>query len=161
MFAGRRAPEQDQRLARLAGLCRLQTREYVSHADAIALMRSADALCVLLSDLPGASRVVPAKIFEYMASQKPILAVAPHGEVWDMLGSHPAAFTCTPGDVSGLRDWLSHAVQGGGCPLVAGRMDTSPYDRRRQAQRLASLLEEVAVERPGSHSLVKRVACFS
>ena len=47
VFAGRRAAEQHARLARLTGLCQLQTREYVSHAEAIALMRSADALCVL------------------------------------------------------------------------------------------------------------------
>jgi glycosyltransferase involved in cell wall biosynthesis len=160
VFAGRRAPEQDQRLARLAGLCRLQTRDYVSHADAIVLMRTADALCVLVSDLPGAGRVVPAKVFEYMASDKPILAIAPHGEVWDILGSHPAAFTCTPGDASGLRDWLADAVQGGARPVEPGSVDTSPYDRRRQAQRLASLLEEVVAGRPVSYSLVKRVECF-
>jgi glycosyltransferase involved in cell wall biosynthesis len=158
VFAGRRAPEQNQRLARLASLCRLQTREYVSHADAIALMRSADALCILLSDLPGAGRVVPAKIFEYMASQKPVLAIAPHGEVWDMLRTHPAAFTCSPDDVSGLRDWLADAVQGGTRPLDSGSVDTSPYDRRRQAQHLASLLEELSSERPVPQSFMKGAA---
>jgi glycosyltransferase involved in cell wall biosynthesis len=159
IVAGRRAQEQHERLARLAGVCRLHTREYVSHEEAIALMRSADALCIFLSDLPGAGRVVPAKIFEYMASQKPILAVAPQGEVWNLLRSHRAAFTCTPADVAALRDWLADAVRRGTRPSESPIVDTSPFDRRRQAQRLASWLEHVAAQGHASHSLVTRIAC--
>jgi hypothetical protein len=35
----------------------------------------------LLSDVAGAERVVPAKLFEYMAAGRPIWAIAPRGEV--------------------------------------------------------------------------------
>jgi glycosyltransferase involved in cell wall biosynthesis len=159
VVAGRRAPEQQDALARLAGVCRLHLREYVSHEEAIALMRSADALCIVLSDLPGAGRVVPAKIFEYMASRKPILAIAPPGEVCDLLRSHTSAFTCTPTDSAALRDWLGDAVRGGIRPPDSSPIDTSPFDRRNQAQRLASWLEDVATQGSASHPLVTRLAC--
>src|SRR5262249_41674045 len=52
VFAGRLGATQTLCLVRLGGICRLETHDYVSHADAIALMQSADALCLLLSDLP-------------------------------------------------------------------------------------------------------------
>jgi glycosyltransferase involved in cell wall biosynthesis len=143
VFAGRRAPEQAQRLARVAGVCRLETHEYVSHGEAIALMRSADALCLLLSDLPGADRVIPAKLFEYIAVGKPILAVAPEGDVWNLLRMHPSAFTHTPDDVCGVSAWLAHAIEGGVTAPASSEFDTRPFDRRRQAQRLASLLDDL------------------
>jgi glycosyltransferase involved in cell wall biosynthesis len=159
VFAGRRAPEQDRILDRLAGVCRLQRRDYLSHDEAIALMRSADALCVLLNDLPGAGRVVPAKIFEYMASCKPIIAVAPSGEMWDLLRSYPAAFICAPDEVSKLRDWLADSVCGNTSWPEIDVLTSSPYDRRRQAQDLASLLNEVSVRRSPSTSTAERLAC--
>jgi glycosyltransferase involved in cell wall biosynthesis len=159
VIAGRRAPEQDRMLDRLEGLCRLQRRDYLSHDEAIALMRSADALCVLLNDLPGAGRVVPAKIFEYMASCKPIIAVAPPGEIWDLLRSYPAAFTCAPEDVSRLRDWLADSLCDNASRPEIGVLTASPYDRRRQAQHLASLLNEVSIRRSTSASIAERLAC--
>ena len=64
VFAGRHAAEQAARLARAGRVCRLRTLEYVTHPEAIALMRSADALCLLVSDMPGTNRIIPAKLFE-------------------------------------------------------------------------------------------------
>jgi glycosyltransferase involved in cell wall biosynthesis len=157
VFAGRRAPEQHQRLARLAQVCRLETRDYVTHREAIALMRSADALCVLLSDLPGAGRVVPAKVFEYIASRKPILAIAPRGDLWDLLEPHPAAFRCTPEEVRSLRDWLAAAISVGMPPLELGSIDTRRYDRRGQAQQLAGLLDHLSAP-PAAKSFDERAA---
>jgi glycosyltransferase involved in cell wall biosynthesis len=143
VFAGRHTPEQRQRLARLALICRLNTREYVSHAEAIGLMRSADAVCVLLSDLPGADRVIPAKLFEYIASEKPILAIAPRGDVWDLLRPHPAAFAFQPGDVSQIKDWLVRAIEGDVRAPEPGTIRTEPFNRQLQAKDLASLLDDL------------------
>ncbi len=57
-----------------------QTTGYVSHKDAIQEMCSADAL-LLTTDRggPNASTVICGKIFEYLASQRPILIVGPEG----------------------------------------------------------------------------------
>src|SRR5262249_51986636 len=138
----------------------LETHDYVSHADAIALMQSADALCLLLSDLPGADRVIPAKLFEYIAVRKPILAIAPEGDVWDLLRGHPAAFAGRPQDVGGIHDWLARAIAGGVPPLETRHFDTEPFNRRRQAQRLAGLLDGLVAATSPARSLVSQeVAC--
>jgi glycosyltransferase involved in cell wall biosynthesis len=159
VFAGRRTPDQDQLLQRVAPLCRLDTREYIPHDEAIALIRSADALCVLLSDLPEAGRVVPAKVFEYMASQKPILAVAPRGEVWDLLRSHPASFVCPTTGVSELRDWLVRSVNGGARWPEGARLDITPYNRRIQARSLADLLDATLSPEPAGKLISETATC--
>src|SRR5262249_7129231 len=63
VVAGRRTPHQQDLIAGLKRLpCRLVEQPYIEHAAAVDLMCGADALCLLLSDLPGAGRVVPAKL---------------------------------------------------------------------------------------------------
>ncbi len=159
VFAGRHAAEQSARLSRAGRVCRLRTLEYVSHPEAIALMGSADALCLLLSDVPGADRIIPAKLFEYIASHKPILAVAPRGDVWELLHSHPAAVACQPSDIAGIHRWLADVVERGVRFPDRIVFDTAPFNRRLQAQRLASLLDAIVVARPRGQSVAEEVRC--
>jgi glycosyltransferase involved in cell wall biosynthesis len=147
VFVGRRMPAQQQILDRLHGLpCRLMEYPYLDHRAALDLIRTADGLCVLLSDLPGAERVVPAKIFEYMATKRPILAIAPRGEVWDILGSYPVVHLCVPTDTGAIARCLTGEVER---HRIGGRLsfdgwDDSSFDRRQQARQLASLLDSLA-----------------
>ena len=53
---------------------------YMSHDNALEAMISADALLLTLTDLPGASHIIPGKTFEYMATGKHIVALIPEGE---------------------------------------------------------------------------------
>ena len=159
VFAGRHAAEQAARLARAGRMCRLRTLEYVTHPEAIALMRSADALCLLVSDVPGADRIIPAKLFEYIASRKPILAVVPVGDVGQVLRSHPAALVCAPDDISAIRGWLSRAIERGIGVPDAALLDTTPFNRREQARQLASLLNRIAADGRENPSFAEEVAC--
>jgi hypothetical protein len=143
VFAGRHASEQATRLARVGRVCRLRTLAYLTHPEAIGLMRSADALCLFVSNVCGADRIIPAKLFEYIASRKPILAVTPPGDVWQVLRSHPAAFACAPHDTSAIRGWLCRAIERGLGSCAPSLFDTTPYNRREQARQLASLLDGV------------------
>jgi glycosyltransferase involved in cell wall biosynthesis len=140
VFAGRRLGLQQRAVERLKALpCRVEEHPYVEHTQAVELVRSADGLCALLSDLPGAGRVVPAKVFEYMATRKPVLVVAPHGELWDLAGDYPAAARFVPADVEGIAGWLASQLRGQR-PSTAADWDGSHYDRESQAGELADLL---------------------
>ncbi len=71
VLAGRRTADQQRLLDPLKSIgCRVTEHPYLEHRDMLQLLRGANALCVLLSALPGAERVVPAKIFEYMAARR-------------------------------------------------------------------------------------------
>lgn len=147
VFAGRRTPQQSAVLDRLRGLpCKLVEHPYLDHAGAVELIGSADGLCVLLSDVPAAERVVPAKIFEYMAARRAIVAIGPRGEMWDLLQKSPAAWLNTPDDVKGIAQALAAEIKRvvDGRPLSFGAFDPSPYDRRSEAAQLAELLASLA-----------------
>jgi glycosyltransferase involved in cell wall biosynthesis len=143
-FVGRRTGSQQKLLENLkqAG-CRILETPYVEHQQSVDLLRSADALCLLLSDLPGAERVVPAKLFEYLAAHKPILAIAPQGETWDLLKHYPAGSMYAPGDVEGICHWLTTQIcrHQEGCPTFINEWDASRFGRDRQAGQLADLLD--------------------
>lgn len=145
VFAGRRIGSQQQALDRLKALpCRVEEHPYVDHTRAVELIRSADGLCALLSDLPGAGRVVPAKIFEVMAARKSVLVIAPHGELWDIAADCPAAACFVPGAVEGIAGWLAAELQRPRATAPAPEeWDGSGYDRRSQAGQLAAVLDSV------------------
>jgi glycosyltransferase involved in cell wall biosynthesis len=145
VMAGRSLPSQDALLDQLkATPCRLVRHPYLAHAQAVGLMRSADALCVLLADVPGAERVMPAKVFEYLATGRPILTIAPRGEVWQVLQENPAAACFAPNEASAISRWLGERVQRkllGSIPGCAA-WNAARFSRRRQAGQLAALLTD-------------------
>jgi glycosyltransferase involved in cell wall biosynthesis len=147
VFAGRRLEAQQRLLNRLRGLtCRLVEYPYLDHPVALELLDSASALCVLMSDVPGADRVVPAKLFEYMATRRPILAISPAGEVSDLLRSCPNAVTFEPREVTRISEWLEGEIAA--TPGRAGRSlngwDPTIFSRDRQAQQMAAILDSLA-----------------
>ncbi len=146
VFAGRRTGPQAELLASLRGLpCRLIEYPYLEHTEAVRLMRGSEALCLLLSDLPGAGRVVPAKLFEYVAAARPALVVAPHGEAWDLLDGYPGG-RFLPGDTDGIAAWLTTTLSGhrAGGPRAVTAWNASAFTREAQAGQLAGFLGELA-----------------
>jgi hypothetical protein len=146
VFAGRRTGEQQAILNSLRGLpCRLVEHPYLDHHGSVELLHAADTLCVLLSDVPGAGRVVPAKVFEYMATKRPILAIGPPGEMGELLADYPQAHLCRPDNIEGICAYLAEAIRRrpeGTVPPSTG-WDVSRYGRRAQAQQLAQLLNSL------------------
>ncbi len=149
-FVGRRTAAQDEWLDQLGPLpCRVVRQPYLDHDEALRLMRSADGLCLLLSDLPEAGRVVPAKMFEYLAVRRPIFAIVPPGEVSALLHDCPFAFVHSPSDVTGIVQRLGDEIERHrlGVSLPTGLWDSSPFERRQQTEQLAELLERVSAVR--------------
>jgi glycosyltransferase involved in cell wall biosynthesis len=154
VLVGRRTPEQSAHVAQLASLpCRVRCLDYVDHGDAVRLMQEASGLCLLLSGGPAAERVVPAKLFEYMAARRPILAIVPPGECRDLLQGHPAVAFGDPRRPESIAAALSAEIERHGQgrePAWAG-WDPARYSRRHLAGELAKALDEVAgVRREGA-----------
>lgn len=144
-IVGRRTGDQQAMLSALAGSpVRVIEHDYVDHDEVVRMMQSADALCALLTDAPGAERVLPGKIFEYMASRRPILAIAPAGDLWRVLSGYPSAERFPPADVGGIARWVAERLEafrpGEALPPLA--WNDSRYDRREQAKALARVLSQ-------------------
>ncbi len=145
---GRKTPEQQAVLNRLAATgCRLMNVDYCDHSSAMAWLHSADALCLLLSDVPGAERVVPAKLFEYLAVRKDVLAVLPRGEAADLVTRcHPAG-AVAPSDTLGIMQWLVQRLSVGAGSGPADARAIENFSRERQTERLMELLNQLTSSR--------------
>lgn len=141
---GRKTSEQQAVLNRLATTgCRLVNVDYCDHSTVISWLHSADALCLLLSDVPGAERVVPAKLFEYLAARKDLLAVLPPGEAAGLIERcHPAG-AISPGDTDSILRWLVQRISVGPVTNLGHTSDIAEFSRERQTERLMDLLEQV------------------
>jgi glycosyltransferase involved in cell wall biosynthesis len=147
IIAGRRTAAQQTIVDRLKSLpCQLEEHPYVDHCKAMDLLRSADGLCVLLSNLPGAGRVVPAKIFEYMAAKRSVLAIAPQGELWDILDKYPLSHRYSPDNVEEIAQYLAKEIAGvdSRSAVSLSDWDSWEYSRRNQAAQLAEILQAIA-----------------
>jgi glycosyltransferase involved in cell wall biosynthesis len=112
----------------------------MSHAEAIAAMRSADALLLVANTTPGAEATVPGKLFEYLALGKPVLAVAPGesstadvlrqtGGGWLAEASDPDAIACA------LKRAYAERTTSRNADAVAS------FDRRRLTRELAGIFD--------------------
>lgn len=100
----------DRELAERSGIAVLHG--YMSHAESITLMRSADLLFLPMQALePGQrSTTVPGKTYEYLASGRRILAAVPPGDARDLIAASGRGIVCEPGDVDGIARAITDAM---------------------------------------------------
>lgn len=124
---------------------------YGSHRQAIQEMHDADALLLLVPDGPNADSVIPAKLFEYLASRRPILVVGPIGGECQHIVNDAQAGRAVNFNGREVSDALGAMFQDWKGGQGTGR--TSPaaldaFSRRSQAQQLAAVLDRIVSRRP-------------
>ncbi len=143
VIAGRRTPDEQVHVDRLRSFaCVVDERSYLGHQDALSLMASADALCLLLADLPGADRWVPGKTFEYLAMGLPIVAVIPDGELRSLL-VEARAHVIHPSRIDQLVTLLVEQLAAIPAPVRASARCQSVHSRPNQARQMATLLDSL------------------
>jgi glycosyltransferase involved in cell wall biosynthesis len=121
---------------------------YVTHAESLAAIRTADLLFLPMQDLPPGMRagLVPGKTYEYLASGRPILAAVPDGDARELLESSGAAFLCRPADVDAMAALIRAEIERSrdGRPTWPRRAPVvDAYERRRLTQELASVFDRL------------------
>ncbi len=131
---------------------RVEYAGYLDHAAALASMRRADLLLLLVNTTPGAEATVPGKLFEYLAVGRPVLAIVPPGaEAADILARTEAGWSAPAHDPDAILDCLRTAFRA----HVERRQPTprpeevARFDRRQLTQALAGLLDEAAASGAG------------
>ena len=118
---------------------------YVPHNEAISLLLSADVLILSLADIIGASEIIPAKVFEYMATGKRILAIVPEGETSSLLRkAYNNASVFPPGAIDSIATYLLELLAKPKL-LEEKKVDVSDkYEREYLTGKLAGVLSSVA-----------------
>ena len=129
---------------------RVEIVDYVPRRRSLELQRESEALLLLIPEAGGRGRgVLSGKVFEYIAAERPILAVVPpDGAAAKLIRDTGVGLVAAPEDVDGIRAALvaMHAR------WRAGELDAPPLSdewreelsRGRRVEQLADLLRSLA-----------------
>jgi glycosyltransferase involved in cell wall biosynthesis len=143
--------KRDREWAEALGLGdRLELLPFGSRHRSLAYQRDSEALLLLLPQAgERGTPVLPGKIFEYLAAERPILATVPtEGPAANLIRESGAGVVVPPDDVAGIRE----ALVGLEARWRAGRLNGTPLSpelrdrisRRRRVEELSELLLKVS-----------------
>lgn len=117
---------------------------YVSHQEVFRFYEKADALALILTNTKNAKGNIPGKLFEYMATTLPILALGdPKGDSAKILKVAGAGEVFTYSDYVAIQFSLRKLFEGSGEAESAQGIDQ--YSRRNLSFQLAKLLDEGSI----------------
>ena len=127
---------------------RVETGAYVPHDAAVRLMRQSPLVLLVINRVPGAEGIMTGKLYEYVASGRPVLGIGPaDGDAAQVLRATGAGEMFDWDDTPGVAAFLRrhYAAWASGAPLPGATPDAAePYSRRGQAGQLARLLADVS-----------------
>ena len=115
------------------------------HAETLHRLAGADALLLAGSGGPGAKLQVPAKLFEYLALRKPIIAALPaESPALDILRqAYAPALTCAPDDVPALASAIETAATGRFRIMPDAWSGVEKFERKHRAEELRRVFVEL------------------
>src|SRR5207248_11212265 len=129
---------------------RLELIAYAPRRRSLELQRDSDVLLLLIPEAGGRGKgVLSGKVFEYLAAERPILAVVPpEGAAAELIRDAGAGVVVAPDDVDGMAAalldlharWQAGALEG--APLSDEWRERG--SRRTRVEELAQLLERFA-----------------
>ncbi len=131
----------------------VRLRGYLTHAESIELMRTADLLFLPMQNLPRGARatIVPGKTYEYLASGTPILGAVPDGDARDILSEAGNALLCRPDDVEAMVNALEGQIErrrsGSSVPSPAPDV-VARFEYQKLAEQLAVVFGDIVAPHP-------------
>jgi glycosyltransferase involved in cell wall biosynthesis len=128
----------------------VQLRDFVHHDEAIRIMTASDCLLLFLGSRRFSRQAVSGKLFEYLRSGRPILAVAYAGDLKQLIEASGAGWVVEPEDSSALKQALRTVLHNGKRAHAPARVrwefvEQFRYDRL--AVKLAEILEAARHDR--------------
>ena len=115
---------------------------YVPHQQVFDFYGKADALVLILTDTKNAKGNIPGKLFEYLATGLPVLALGdPQGDSSEILSQAGAGAVLSHGDQLAMRQALRRLYQTAGAQQAVGSLEA--YSRKTGSKQVAALLEGI------------------
>jgi glycosyltransferase involved in cell wall biosynthesis len=145
-LCGNLSPSISQLITHFALQDTVQVTGYLSHQQTIQRLVSAGALLLIIGEGPGSQAVLTGKIFEYLAAQKPILALAPDGAASELIRTARAGLVVPPHDSAAISQAILSLYgqwQDGRAEMKISPEWLAQYERKNLTEKLALLLDEM------------------
>lgn len=118
---------------------------YVPHAESIAYLMQSDVLLLIVDEAKESAEIVPGKVYEYIGTYRPVIALAPHGSAIEQLILETNAGMSAPQeDVEAVATIVAtmYARWRNNEPMATPNIDeVGKYERRESAHYLARILD--------------------
>ncbi len=124
---------------------------YLPHSESIQRLLTSDALLMVVDDYPGNEEIVPGKVFEYIGSHKPIIALAPEGAVSGIIRETRSGIVCSSHDHTCIASaflTLFNRWKRGERLVEPDENAIRQYERREITKRLSTILDEITQNTP-------------
>jgi len=118
---------------------------YVSHAEAVAQQRKSQVLLLIEIDRPETKCIIPGKLFEYMVSNRPILAIGPEGaDMAEIVRTTNTGVFTLYTEKQKIKDTLTqYFAEYQKRTLKSHAIGLQYYSRKNLTEQLASLLKSI------------------
>ena len=119
---------------------------YIEYDEHLRVLKNSDVLLLVLSRGEKSRGWIPSKFFQYLGTANPILAMAPEGEVREIVRETGAGVCVEPDDVAGASralESLYDAWAAGTSPVTRNEEAVARYERRNLTSALARVLERL------------------
>jgi glycosyltransferase involved in cell wall biosynthesis len=117
---------------------------YVTHQEVLQQMVSADMLLLIINDVPENEGIITGKVFEYLGSGRPVLALGPsQGEAAEILHHAKAGAMFDYCDIEAMAKYIMHNFQSADNQTTDSSTATARYSRRTLTQNLAKVLHSL------------------
>lgn len=116
---------------------------YVPHKDIPKVQAGADLLLLIINDSPNAKQILTGKLFEYLASSKPILCIGPtDSDSASVLKETGAGVVFGYHDVEGIYTYLRHCLlKGYDAELSRNKSAIFAYERNNLTKQLIHVIK--------------------
>lgn len=126
----------------------IEKYDYVAHSRAVELVSDSDALLLIVDDTPTVAAIVPGKVYEYLGSMRPMLAIAPpHGAIGELLretgGGETVAAKDIEGQAAAFKRMYDRWLRGDEASAEMKIDRIIQFERRETTRRLADLFDSV------------------
>ncbi len=147
-FVGRFGPEVHEMMEDPAIASMIEKYDYVAHSKAVELVSDSDALLLIVDDTPSVAEIVPGKVYEYLGSMRPMLAIAPpEGAIGRLLKETSGGTTIANSDIEGqaaaFRNFYDRWSAGESLSSSMNTALITQYERREETRRLAALFDSL------------------
>jgi glycosyltransferase involved in cell wall biosynthesis len=120
---------------------------YLSHPEAIQKLVESDVLLFVVSDHPESKIFTPGKLFEYLATQKPILAILPrHNPAAEIINSIGAGEIIEPHQIEQIENkilYIYGRYRESKQEFKYNFQEISQFERKHLTSKLATLFERI------------------